>query len=118
EHGGASGRGVGEVIAMPHEELRDGRLIAFRRAVSPQPSLLQGRGGDDERVADVFAVGEATKRMRRPGRWMRPAVHPDHAMAFGNLRPPVNGDETLRMRIPFLPCAEVTSGAHLVRRDV
>ena len=114
---GDDGR-VGQMIAVPHKELRDGRLVAFRRPVAPEPSLLEMRCVDDEGIADELAGGEATERVRCPGGWVGPAVHPDHAMAFRHLRPPVDGDEPLRVRVALFPRAEVACRAHLVRRHV
>src|SRR5207244_9806107 len=64
------------------------------------------------------AGGEAAERVRGPGWWMGTPIHPDHPMAFGDLRPPVDRHQPLRVRITLLPRAEVAGRAHLVRRHV
>ena len=111
-------RRVREVVAVADEELHDRRLVAFRQPVAAQPALLEVGGLHLERLADEASGRKAHPGVRRVGRRVRPAVHPDRAMAFERLVVPVNGDEPLRVRVSFFPRARVADRAHGVRRDV
>src|SRR6476619_7028993 len=75
-------RRVGEMVAVTHDELRHGGLVALRGTVAPQPSLLEVRGIDDQGVSHELARRESREAMRSPSRGLRTAIHPDHPVSF------------------------------------
>ena len=108
-------RSVSDVIAVPHEEFGQRGLVAFRKAVAAEPALLEVRGFDAQRVADERAGGEAHPSVRRVGRRMGPAVHPDDPVPFERLRVPMDGDQRAELRVALLPHPRVADGAHRIR---
>jgi hypothetical protein len=118
-HGIGQDRDVGQVIAVPDEELAERGLVALRHAVAASQCTVLHVGGVDHQSGAHEAPGrEAAKCVRRPGRWMRPPIHPDDSMALRGLRPEVNSDQSLRVRIALFPDPEIPERPHLIRRDV
>ncbi len=111
-------RHVCQVIAVTNEELDERRLIAFWQAVAAKPALFEMRGLYLERLPDEASRREPHPGVRRPARRMRTSVHPDGAVAFEGLVVPVNGDQSLRVRVAFFPRARVADRAHRIGRDV
>src|SRR5262249_44354239 len=106
------------MIAMPDEELHRSRLVALGRTIAAKPSLFEMRCRDDQLVADEAAGRKSFVCMRSPRRRMRTSVHPDGAAAFRCLRPHVNGDQALVVRIALFPDSKISDSAHLVRKNV
>ncbi len=111
-------RRIHQMVAMTDDEFHHIGLIAFGKPVAPQPTLLEVRRVDHERISHELARREPLIGMRGPGGRMRTAVHPDRPESLGSLRPDMNGDQLHGMRVPVFPNAEVSHGAHLIRRDV
>src|SRR5690348_9447696 len=83
---------VDEMVPVANDKFLHGGLVALRRTVPPEPALLQMRGTDDERVSNELPRRESGKGVRRPCRWMRTSIHPDHSVALRGLRPHVDGN--------------------------
>ena len=110
--------GIGEMVAVTDDELRDGGLVALRRTVAAQPALLQVSRIDDQRISHEMACRKSGEAMGRPSGRVRAAIHPDDSVSFGGLGPHVDRDQLLSVRIPLLPGSKIPHGAHLVGHDV
>ena len=106
------------MIAVAHEELDQRGLVAFRQAVSPQPSLLEVCRLHFQRLSNEPAGRKPHPRVRRPRGRMRTPVHPDRPMALERLVVPMDRHEALRVRVAFFPCSGVADRSNRVRRDV
>ncbi len=106
------------MIAVTDDELRHRSLVALRRTVPPQPTLLEVRRIDDQRISGEPASGKSREAMRSPGRRMRTAIHPDDPMSLRGLGPHIYGDQLLVVWIALLPHSEIPHRAHLIRHDV
>ena len=98
---------VREVVAVADEVLGQRRLIARGHAVAAVPPLLDVRRLDHEPIAFPTPGREAHPGVRRVGRRVRPAVHPDRPRLLVGADVVLDRDDVLRSGVLLVPDADV-----------